>query len=176
MTVTLETGGAPGGLVKRTAPASGTAFVQDAGVTVTVTAPAMPQVKRILASVRVAADPNGCAARLTPVSNPPARHLVSGHPESLVRCVYATAGWLQASIPLQPASFVADRINALRTTDAVPSKTAWYERDLLRFGYGDGTTRFVAVSLGSPSLFSDGHRVVGDAGNRVTDLIRRMSR
>lgn len=176
VTVTLETGRGLGGIVKRTAPASGTAFVQDAGVIVTVTAPAMPVVKRILGSVRLAADPNGCPARTATVSNPPSRHLVAGHPDSLVRCVYATGGWLQASIPLRPASLVAQRINSLRAGDALPTRGGWYGHELLRFGYGDGTARFIRVSLGSPSLFSDGSRVVGDVGNRVVDLLDRLSR
>jgi len=174
VTVTLDTARAPGGIVKRTAPASGTAFVSDAGVAVTVTAPAMPEVKRILASVRVAADPNGCPARAVAPANPPARHLVAGHPDSLTRCVYATAGWLQASIPLQPASFVAHRINALRAHGTTSGGA--YEHDQLRFGYDDGSVRTLDVQLGGPSVFSDGTHTGYDLGNHVTDLIGRMSR
>lgn len=171
--VTVTLGNERSGPVTRTAPASGTYFVHGPDVSVTVTAPAVPEVNRILASVRVAADPNGCPSQVTTVSNARARHLVSGHPDSLVRCVYATAGWLQASIPLQQTAFIADRINALPATGAATGGAI--EHDQLRFGYADGSVRTLDVQVDGPSVFTDGVHTGYDVGNRVMNLIRSDS-
>jgi hypothetical protein len=149
-----------------------TVRVRGTDVLVTVTAPSRDTVDRILAGVKVAADPNGCPARLTA----PSRRWVSGQTgTTLVRCVYATTGWLQASLRLGSADVVAGRIAALPMNVNEGVSTSGYEHDLLRFSYPDGTTQVISADLGSPSLFVDGTRVVRDVGNRVADLIRRLS-
>ncbi len=146
--------------------------VRGADVMVTVTAPSRDTVDRILAGVKVAPDPNGCPARLTA---PALRWVPAQSGTTLVRCVYASAGWLQASLPLRSADLVAGRIAALPMNGNEGVSNGGYEHDLLRFSYPDGTTRLVSVDLGSPSLFADGTRVVRDVGNHVADLIRRLS-
>ncbi len=146
--------------------------VSGTDVMVTVTAPSNATVRRILASVKVAPDPNGCPARLTA----PSRRWVVGRTGiQLVRCVYASGGWLQASFRLGFADLVARRIAALPMNVNEGSLNG-YEHDLLRFSYPDGTTRIVSVELGSPSLFAADRGVVHDVGNRVANLIRRLSK
>ena len=122
--------------------------------------------------MKVAPDPNGCPARLTG----PARRWVPGQTgTTLVRCVYARAGWLQASLRLGSAHVVAERIAALPINSDEGLTSGAYQHDLLRFSYPDGTTRLLSADLGSPSLFIDGTHVVRDVDNHVADLIRRLS-
>jgi hypothetical protein len=150
-----------------------TAYVSGTHVLVTVSAPSSALVHHILASIRVAPDPNGCPSRVTTVSNARARHLVSGHPDDLVRCVYARAGWLQASISLQQTAFIASRINALPATGAAAGGAI--EHDQLRFGYADASVRTLDVQVDATSVFTDGVHTGYDVGSRVMNLIRGYS-
>ena len=114
-------------------------------------------VRRILASVKVAPDPNGCPPRLTA----PSRRWVAGQTGiQLVRCVYASAGWLQASLPLGSADLVARRIAAIADERRRGSVNG-YEHDLLRFSYPDGTTRI-------PRSSSAARRCLRPAGGSST--------